>query len=234
MFFADRILSISSQDRVLEIGPGATPHPRSDVFLEKIFETEKELVAQSGHVGKLQTNKKVVTYSGDRFPFKDKQFDYVICSHVLEHVEDVPLFLSEVMRVAKKGYLEFPTIYYEYLYNIEEHLNVLVYRDGVILWCKKSITPMSQLAPLTDFFRTAQFKGYRMQNEINQAWHHGFEWFETIEHKQVNTWQELCYSKNELEKVITQPGNNHVEKLGVGYSLKLFVKSVAGKLGLKK
>jgi hypothetical protein len=35
-------------DLVLEIGPGATPHRRSDVFLERKYDTEEELIAQSG------------------------------------------------------------------------------------------------------------------------------------------------------------------------------------------
>ena len=138
MFFPERVKSIKDGDSVLEIGPGATPHPFSTVFLEYKFETETELIAQSGHVGILETNKEVLYYSGEVFPFEDNQFDYVICSHVLEHVANVPKFLSEIFRVAKRGYLEFPTIYYDYLHNIEEHLNMLLYKDGVINWCKKN------------------------------------------------------------------------------------------------
>ena len=121
MFFAEKILSIKPSDKVLEIGPGATPYFRSDVFLEKEYETETELIAQSGHVGLLNTDKRVVTYDGFVFPFSNNEFDYVICSHVLEHVENVEMFLKEIQRVAKRGYLEFPTIYYDYIYNFPEH-----------------------------------------------------------------------------------------------------------------
>ena len=42
MFFQDRIKNILPTDRVLEIGPGADPHPRSNVLLEKKFGTEEE------------------------------------------------------------------------------------------------------------------------------------------------------------------------------------------------
>ncbi len=234
MFFYQKIKSIKSTDKVLEIGPGATPHPRSDVFLEKIFETEQELVAQSGHVGKLETDKKIVYYSGDRFPFEDKEFDYVICSHVLEHVEDVPAFLNEIMRVGKKGYLEFPTIYYEYLYNVEEHLNVLIYKNDIIFWCKKTEMPMIQLEPLTNFFRSTQFKGYRMQKEINDAWHAGFEWFDTIRFDRVNHWQDLCYSKIELEEIIKIPQPVAAEQGGIKYASKLLASSILRKLHFRK
>ena len=42
-------------------------------------------------------------------PFKDKEFDYIIASHVVEHVEDISYFLNELSRVGKRGYIEVPT-----------------------------------------------------------------------------------------------------------------------------
>ena len=50
-----------------------------------------------------------VKISGKELPFKDKEFDFVIASHVLEHVEDPELFLKEIQRVSKSGYIEVPT-----------------------------------------------------------------------------------------------------------------------------
>ena len=102
---------------MLEIGPGGSPHPRSDVLLERRFESEPEAEAQRGYTPKLRTTKPVVYYDGGRFPFADDEFNYVICSHVLEHAQDVDFFTSELFRVASRGYIEYPTVYYEYLYN---------------------------------------------------------------------------------------------------------------------
>ena len=42
-------------------------------------------------------------------PFKDNEFDYIIASHVVEHVEDISYFLNELSRVGKRGYIEVPT-----------------------------------------------------------------------------------------------------------------------------
>ena len=50
MFFPERIRSIRNTDRVLEIGPGGSPHPRSDILLEKKFENLKEAEAQRGDI----------------------------------------------------------------------------------------------------------------------------------------------------------------------------------------
>ena len=45
----------------------------------------------------------------EKLPFKDKEFDYVICAHVIEHVNDPISFKSEIQRVGKAGYIELPT-----------------------------------------------------------------------------------------------------------------------------
>ena len=45
----------------------------------------------------------------ERLPFEDKQFDFVIASHVIEHVDDIKIFISELERISKKGYIELPS-----------------------------------------------------------------------------------------------------------------------------
>lgn len=233
MFFPERIKSITPGAKVLEVGPGATPHPAATVFLEKIFDTEEELVAQSGHVGKIETEHEVVYYKGDRFPFEDNEFDYVICSHVLEHVEDIPSFLAELFRVAPKGYLEFPTIYYDYAHNIEEHLNMILYKDGVIQWCKKTETPLLQLKEFTNFFRELQVKGYRYnyQKKVNELWHQGFEWFEPIVDQKVTDYKALMYSKQEIQEMVeaVEPYPSTTTQLGIKASLKSLFKAIRRK-----
>jgi len=41
-------------------------------------------------------------------PFGDKVFDFVICSHLLEHVVSPSKVIEEIMRVGKAGYIELP------------------------------------------------------------------------------------------------------------------------------
>ena len=48
-------------------------------------------------------------YHDQKLPFKDKEFDYVICAHVIEHVNDPIMFKSEIERIGKAGYIELPT-----------------------------------------------------------------------------------------------------------------------------
>jgi hypothetical protein len=106
MFFPERIHLLASES-VLEVGPGATPHPRSQVFLEKRFADVVEAVRQRGGLPAIELNRPVVYYDGGRFPFRDHEFDYANCSHVLEHVEDLEGGIVESVLAATLNFQRF-------------------------------------------------------------------------------------------------------------------------------
>jgi SAM-dependent methyltransferase len=55
-------------------------------------------------------------------PFADHVFDYVICSHVLEHVPDPGAVIRELERVARAGYIEVPLAASSKILDFESHL----------------------------------------------------------------------------------------------------------------
>lgn len=57
--------------------------------------------------------------SREPFPYQDKQFDFSICSHVLEDIRDPIWVCSEIIRTAKSGYIEVPSRIYELTFGIE-------------------------------------------------------------------------------------------------------------------
>jgi len=121
-------LSVKRSDHVLEVGGGHNPHPRANIVVDKFVESNFH---RSGDI-KVLKNQKFIQVDGENLPFKDKEFDYVICCHVLEHVENPVKFLSEQFRVAKRGYIEIPSLIGEYLSPKESHKWVLHEHNNVL------------------------------------------------------------------------------------------------------
>lgn len=200
MFFPERIRSVGPNETVLEIGPGGTPHPRADVFLEKRYDDPRVAESQRGFTPPAQILKKIVFYEGGRFPFDDKQFDYIICSHVLEHVEDIDAFLEEMGRVGKKGYLEYPTIYYDYVYNFPEHITLIFQRNNVLYWMPKAETGLDRFQCVQNFFYESLRKGHTtMVDELQSFLFQGFEWEGHIASQRAFSLEQVSYTPEEIQ-----------------------------------
>ena len=67
-----------------------------------------------------------------KLPFKDKEFDFVISSHVLEHVKDFKFFIKELERISSRGYIELPSKLSDNLVfeNKNDHLWWMTYDDA--------------------------------------------------------------------------------------------------------
>ena len=76
-------MNIRATDLVLEIGSGNNPNPRSDILCDRYIHDNNQRAGEFAAV----IDRPLVVADGYRLPFKDKTFDYVICSHILEHME---------------------------------------------------------------------------------------------------------------------------------------------------
>jgi len=176
MFFPQLITGIMPTDRVLEVGPGANPHPRADEMLELRYANEDERTHQVGNARPLITSKKVTYYDGGAFPYADGSFDYVICAHVLEHVQDIESFMFEVFRVGRRGYFEYPLAYYDLLYNIAAHVNLLKYVDGRMRYLRKSDTHMEEFKALQSLLAQTMNEGHtKLIDEMPDLFMEGLE-----------------------------------------------------------
>lgn len=73
----------------------------------------------------------------EKMPFKDKEFDYARCHHVIEHTNDPGRACSELIRIAKAGVLSFPTPQAELMFGRRDH-NWFVFVDrGRLLFVRK-------------------------------------------------------------------------------------------------
>jgi len=121
-------VDIKRSDRVLEVGGGHDPHPRSNLVVDKYTDSNFHRVADL----KVLKHQEFLSADGENLPFKDQEFDYVICCHVLEHVENPHRFLAEQFRVARRGYIETPSLLGEYLTPKDSHKWILHEHKGVL------------------------------------------------------------------------------------------------------
>ena len=128
-------MNIRADDFVLEIGSGHNPKTRADVLCDKFIEDDE----QRG--GRIVADRPMVEADGQFLPFADGAFDYVICSHVLEHVEDPRQLIAELMRVAKRGYIETPSEIGERIYGWHYHNWVVNLIDGRLILQKNDKNP---------------------------------------------------------------------------------------------
>ena len=121
------------------------------------IEPEKQAIEVANNMSKdfKLNNLSFVNGVGECLPFKNNQFDLIICHTVIEHVKNVEQVIFEMERVLNpKGYihLEAPNYYWPY----EPHLQV---------WCipslgKKSVKLLSKIqknSPNTEFVNHLQF-----------------------------------------------------------------------------
>ena len=95
--YINKLLDDNPNWKVLDIGCGYGAHKKASV------------VCDIQDLSKFYEDKTFIKLESEILPFKVKEFDFVIASHVLEHVEDVDIFIKELERVSSKGYIEVPT-----------------------------------------------------------------------------------------------------------------------------
>ena len=98
---------IMSNDKVLDIGSGHAPFHLATHIAE--LEVDDNNYGRAGLPFKHVDGKELYVCSVEDMPFEDHQFDFVYCSHVLEHVNGPEKACEELMRIAKRGYIETPT-----------------------------------------------------------------------------------------------------------------------------
>ena len=94
--------NILPDDIVLDIGSGNNPIDRANILAD--FSPDDDFHRS----GNLIEDRPVIVCSVERIPIREKAIDFVLCSHVLEHVNNPSIACSELQRISRKGYVETP------------------------------------------------------------------------------------------------------------------------------
>jgi len=124
---SDRIMAqLGPNDKVLDIGGWAHPFNRADWVMDlgsyetrgyynKTFARANPIAPLGGSIERFTKETWIQRDICARqpYPFRDKELDYVICSHTLEDIRDPVWVCSEMVRIAKAGYVEIPSRLWE-------------------------------------------------------------------------------------------------------------------------
>ena len=110
--YIENLLSQKKDWKILDIGCGYSANNHATT------------ICDVQDLSNFYKNKNFVILKNNDLPFDDNQFDFVISSHVMEHVKDLKYFIKEIERVSKRGYIELPTKLEDNLVfeNKKEHL----------------------------------------------------------------------------------------------------------------
>ena len=95
--YINKTLSDNPSWKILDIGCGYSANKYATT------------IADVKDLSKFYKEKNFIKISEKKLPFNNKEFDFVIASHVIEHVEDFEFFIRELERISSKGYIELPS-----------------------------------------------------------------------------------------------------------------------------
>jgi ubiquinone/menaquinone biosynthesis C-methylase UbiE len=174
----DKILENNKSWKILDIGCGYSAHKNASV------------VCDIQDLSNVYKEKNFVKLTSNILPFRDKEFDFVIASHVIEHVKDVELFIKELQRVSSKGYIELPTILEDNLVfeNKKNHLWHMEFDDdkNQLIVSKK----IQFLEPILTVSSSKKFLKYFRQSLVLELfWEDSIEF--TIKKSELNNYEKF-------------------------------------------
>ena len=210
-----KIEALVGDGLVLDIGGWCDPFLRADYVLD-VFPYETRGLAYHG-IGKLPiscvypdslpgerfTKKTWFVHdicSERPFPFPDKMFDFVVCSHTLEDVRDPLRACSEIIRIGKAGYIETPSRIGEMLMSYDGLVGAVHHRWLVDIRGNRISFRMKHhfLHTSTDFYIPPSYKRTmdRMQGIAFLFWENSFEYEEIAGYEYYRETSEFIKSLN--------------------------------------
>jgi ubiquinone/menaquinone biosynthesis C-methylase UbiE len=161
--FIDNLLKNNTSWKILDIGCGYTAHSNAST------------ICDVQDLSNFYKDRKFIRLKEKTLPFKNKEFDFVIASHVIEHVTDVGYLIKELERVSTKGYIELPTILEDNLVfeNKKDHLWHMEFDDNKnelqiskkVQYLEPVIT-VSSIKKLSKYFRQSLVLELYWENSI--------------------------------------------------------------------
>ncbi len=181
----NKILEENLNWKILDIGCGYRAHKSATV------------IADIHDFSNFYKNKKFVQIHEKKLPFEDKEFDFVIASHVIEHVDDFEFFIKEIERISPKGYIELPSRFADNLVfeNKKDHIWWFIYND-----ITKTLIASKKNQLIEPFINVSSAKLF--EKAFRESFVMELYWEEKIEYKIDNEIRNENFSKMSFFKIL--------------------------------
>lgn len=205
---SERILELlKPTDLVLDIGGWAHPFNRANYVLDlepfdtrgyynRAFARNRPIPAIGGAVEYFTRATWIQRDICDKtpYPFADKQFDFVTCSHTLEDVRDPLWVCAEMIRIGKAGYIEVPSRIWESCRGMEPGIAGLSHHRWLIEIAGRSLRFIPKLHRIHNWRYSLPKSVLRGLSETDSVqwlfWQDSFDYSEVVLHGEAQL-QEL-------------------------------------------
>jgi len=157
-------------------------------------------------------------FSADPLPYKDKEFDFVYCRHVVEDLYNPFLLMQEMSRIGKAGYIETPSPLVEMTRGIDG-------KDGVppsqwrgyhhhryFVWNHEGVLNFLTKYPIVEYAQTNDAEMERVLNKHPFTWQTYYLWIDKIKYKHFQHHLDASMVKGKytalIEKAVQQSNTN--------------------------
>ena len=210
-------LPVKHKEIVLDIGSGGYPYPRADFLVDRLSGAEHR------NNFSLITDRITILSDARKLPFKDKSIDFSIASHILEHISNPEIFIKELVRVSKRGYIEVPSALFERLFPYNIHCLEIDAIDDELIIHKKG-KPIIDGFMHSFFYLDRKGKLGKIFHENPASFHVRFFWEDEIKFKIINkevdsSWVESIYLDENSDSVNSNQLANSFTWRNLGYYL---------------
>jgi SAM-dependent methyltransferase len=175
--------SLSTANRLIDLGSGAHPHPRASVAVDAFLKPIQRNLGRGPEISSETFREKGVHFlQADlaALPFADKAFDFAYSHHVFEHLVDPRKACSEMCRIAERGAIVTPSIFAEIAFGRPYHRWFVIARGDTLIFIRKM---PQENQPFGKLPLPKKGGGYKVTKQTNPfdillnegGWYHGRE-----------------------------------------------------------